>query len=79
MSLIMDKLVQAVRTAALCHYNTLARRAKNVLLSYHFCHAAMRATPCIFVCAAHLGQSGRSVRIPGIVTDIDMLPSTDGG
>jgi hypothetical protein len=68
MSLITDKLVWAIRTAAPCHHNASARWAKNVLSSYHFCRAAMQATPCIFICAACLGQSGQPACIPGIIT-----------
>jgi hypothetical protein len=58
MSLITDELVWAMRTAAPCRRNALAKRAENVLLSYRFYRAAMQATPCVFVCATRPGQSG---------------------
>jgi RNase H-like domain found in reverse transcriptase len=57
-------------TTAPCHRNTLARWAENVLSLYCFCRAVMRATPCVFVCVAHPGRSGRLAYIPGIVTQI---------
>jgi hypothetical protein len=74
MSLITDELVRAIHTASPCRCSALARWAKNVLSSYCFCHVAIQVAPCIFVCVAHLGQSGQLARIPGIVTEAGQSP-----
>jgi hypothetical protein len=68
MSLIMDELVRAVRTAVPCRRNASARRAENVLLLYRCCRMAVRAVLRVFICVACPGRSGRPARIPGIVT-----------
>jgi hypothetical protein len=68
MSLITDKLVWVMHTAALCRHNTLAKWAENVLSLYRFCRAAIQAAPCIFVCAACPGRLGQPVRTLGIIT-----------
>jgi hypothetical protein len=73
MSLITDKLVQAMRTAASCRHNASARRAENIPSLYRCCCVAVQATLCIFVCTARPGRLGRPARIPGTVTDVVTL------
>jgi hypothetical protein len=68
MFLITDELVQAMRTATLCHHNASARWAKNILSLYCCCRATIRAAPCIFVCVSCLGWLGQPVCILGFVT-----------
>jgi hypothetical protein len=63
MSLIMDELVQVVRTVSPCLCNASARQAKNVPLSYCCCHAVARATLCIFVLSGRSGQPAHLLRI----------------
>jgi hypothetical protein len=67
MASIIDKLVWAMCTATLCHYNALARWAKNMLSLYCFCYAVIQVTPCILVCVVPLGWSGWPVCFPGII------------
>jgi hypothetical protein len=68
MSLITDELVRVVRTATPCRHNASARRAENVLSSYHLCLVTSWAVFRVFVCVARPGRSGRPARLPGIVT-----------
>jgi hypothetical protein len=70
MSFVTDELVRAVRTAAPCRRNALARRAENVFSSYRFCRSVVRTVLRVFVCVARPGRSGRPARIPGIVTSL---------